>query len=624
MNAKDVHLHFFEASDIASAIIAESQEVIAWNKAMETLTGISKTIISGQLLNSKLPEKSKAEWPTMLKQVQSGQTLSTNFNLFSDQSSEAEGHFKTEIKLLTESDPGTKFIAISVRNISSARETEHQLQESYDRIENISKAAPVGIFRSSLEGRCVYVNEKWCDITGLKQSQALGDGWIRALHEDDRMKVLNEWQSTVEDEGTSFIEFRFQDPEGNITWVYGQAVLEYDQNGEKSGYIGTITDISKNKEGEEAVERERLRLETLLDSSPVGIFVTDFEGRCIYANQKAGEITGLTQDQMLDHGWTSTLHPEDKDLVMESWANSVKKNIPFREEYRFKQPSGEIRWVIGNAIAEKNLQGEILDYIGTITDITERKVSENEVIRLNTQLEKRVEMRTSELQNMMAETEAFNYSVSHDLRTPLRAAEMFSYLLKENCSNELSKEGLGYVDALRTCVGNMNQLINDLLALSRVGRHQIDSSKVNMNQLIKKCIAEISDGLDFSNVGFQIVDLPSAQGDKALFGYAFSNLLSNAVKYSSKEDSPKIEVTGRVENNDTIFSIRDNGVGFNIDHADKLFGVFERLHSEDEFEGTGIGLAIVKRVADRHNAKVWAEAEIGKGATFHISIPNKQ
>ena len=258
-------------------------------------------------------------------------------------------------------------------------------------------------------------------------------------------------------------------------------------------------------------------------------------------------------------------------------------------------------------------------YTGLKKEITERKRAEEKIQRLNRELEHRL----IEIRAANKELEAFSYSVSHDLRTPLRAIDGFSQILLEDYPDKLDREGRRVLSVIRDNTGRMGKLIEDLLALSRLGRKEIRKTKINMEKLVRGVFEELKGVTPEEKLRMKMNDLPPAGGDESLIREVLANLLSNAIKFSKNEKSPVIEVGGTLEDNENIYYVKDNGVGFDMKYRDKLFGVFQRLHSQQEFKGTGVGLAIVQRIIHRHDGRVWAEGKVNKGTTFYFTLPRK-
>jgi signal transduction histidine kinase len=250
-------------------------------------------------------------------------------------------------------------------------------------------------------------------------------------------------------------------------------------------------------------------------------------------------------------------------------------------------------------------------------ELVERKRAEAEVRQLNAELEGRVERRTAELAAANKELESFSYSVSHDLRAPLRGIAGFTRLLSEGYAQRLDAEGLRYLQRVRSAATRMGELIDDLLAFSRLGRRPLNTQRVEPARLVRALWNELKPHDDQRVVEFRLGDLPACQADPGLLRQVFANLLENALKYSHTREVGRIEVGWQAG----AYFVRDNGVGFEMQYADKLFGVFQRLHRDEDFEGTGVGLATVKRIVERHGGRIWAEGEVGRGATFYFSLP---
>jgi light-regulated signal transduction histidine kinase (bacteriophytochrome) len=239
---------------------------------------------------------------------------------------------------------------------------------------------------------------------------------------------------------------------------------------------------------------------------------------------------------------------------------------------------------------------------------------------LNSDLEKRVEERTAELEAANRELEAFSYSVSHDLRTPLRSVNGFTQILKEDFSQDFSQQALGFLNKIQVASNKMGLLIDDLLNFSRLGRKPLNIKPVNLNVIVQNVLDSLAPEMAGRQIDWSLPELPPANADSLLIQLVYANLIGNAVKYTGKCEIAHIEVGSMKIDGETVYYVRDNGAGFDMQYADKLFGVFQRLHADDEFMGTGIGLATVRRIVERHGGRIWAEAEVDKGAAFYFTL----
>jgi PAS domain S-box-containing protein len=374
---------------------------------------------------------------------------------------------------------------------------------------------------------------------------------------------------------------------------------------------------------EAALRESRRMLEDVLDTIPARVWWKDRNSVYLGCNrsfawdagyESPADLIGKDDFQM---GWKELAdrYRADDRMVVES--GQPKLNYEEPEVL----PNGSRIWVSTSKIPLRDLEGNIRGVLGTYEDITERKRAEKEIRTLNAELEQRVALRTEQLEATNRELEAFSYSVSHDLRAPLRAIDGFTRVLEEDYGPKLDPEGMRLCGVIRRNTGHMNELIDDLLSFSRLSRTEMDYRTVDMEAMARSVFQELVPGEARRRVDFRITRLPRVAGDPALLRQVWSNLISNAVKFSQKRTLARIEVECRSTPEEDVFSIRDNGSGFDMRYADRLFGVFQRLHSASEFEGTGVGLAIVQRIIHRHGGQVWAEGEADKGAVFYFALP---
>jgi light-regulated signal transduction histidine kinase (bacteriophytochrome) len=285
---------------------------------------------------------------------------------------------------------------------------------------------------------------------------------------------------------------------------------------------------------------------------------------------------------------------------------------------------GPERWITSKSSPLRNARGEVIGVIVVLNDITERKLAEEEIRRLNSNLERRVAERTAELQETIKDLESFSYSISHDLRAPLRHIGGFSQILLESVGGKLDVTARKHLEIVAGSARLMGQLVDDLLKFARLGRQNLSLTTVDMDAIARSVLDDQRQLEPERPVTTRCGPLPGTNGDAALLRQVLVNLVSNAFKYSRHQRQPVVEIGARTAPGETIYFVKDNGAGFDMRYADKLFGVFQRLHRHDEFEGTGVGLAIVQRIVHRHCGRVWAEAKEGEGATFYFALPTER
>lgn len=393
-----------------------------------------------------------------------------------------------------------------------------------------------------------------------------------------------------------------------------------DPKGNVIGFLGLANDITERKRAEEALYRSEQKFATIFHASPVALSVSEHDtGRFVEINEAMVQLARATsRDQLiglssLDFGFT----PEERQKVLDTLARFGRVN---RLEIKAQRSDGE-PFMAEVSVSPYELEGKHY-LLSNVVDITERYKAQEEIQRLNKDLEKRVAARTAELVAANQELETFNYSVSHDLRSPLRAVDGFSRYLQEEFSSQLSSEARDALDRVCEATARMDQLITGLLNLSQVGRTRLQSRPVNLSALAGAIAAELKQSEPRRDVQFAITPDLRAEGDPELLRSVLQNLIGNAWKYTGKHKKAHIEFGAEQIGDENAFYVRDDGAGFNQKNAAKLFTAFQRLHGAQEFPGTGIGLTIVQRILQRHGGRIWAEGAEDKGATFYFTIPS--
>jgi len=386
----------------------------------------------------------------------------------------------------------------------------------------------------------------------------------------------------------------------------------------EASHSGLTAEVAERARAEEAARTSEDRFRGAVDASLDAYFllravrddtdtITDFE--FVHANRNAASIVDMPADALPGQRLCEILPVNRTGGFLAKYARVVETRAALEEEFAIEAPGLKPKWIhhqivpVGDGVAINS------------RDVTDRKHSEEAIRDLNASLE----TRASELEAANKQLEAFSYSVSHDLRAPLRAVDGFSRILLEDHAPQLDAEGKRLLGVVRSNTRQMGQLIDDLLSFSRIGRQEMARTAVDMRALADEAFRGLVAADE--RISFTVGDLPHADADPRLMRQVWVNLVSNALKFTRPKAERAIAIAGRTEPDRVVYSVRDNGVGFDMAYANKLFGVFQRLHSSQEFEGTGVGLALVQRIIHRHGGEVWAEGKVGEGATFSFSLP---
>jgi hypothetical protein len=605
--------------------------------------------------------------------------------------------------------PAVGCIVVNYRDVTARKAAEEALRESEARFRLAVEASNVGLWDWDLRTNKVYFSPEWKRQIGYRDEEISNylDEWQSRLHPEDLRPTLKRVEVFLNDpQGRYEVEFRFRHKDGSYRWIFAHGDVMRDAEGKPVRMLGCHIDITERKETERALER-RVALERLIGSLSnrfIDLAAEELPAGIGWALEAVGRFTGADRASVLLvtedgrhlrplQGWTAEGPEPDiqnlQDLPIEAFPwfeqklrNGEVVNIPCVDDLPDELSIGKavfqarghrsvlmapinarrtaVGFVALTAVREQREWSDdvvsLLKVVGEIcANAFDRERSDAEIRKLNAELEQRVRERTIQLEDANKELEAFSYSVSHDLRAPLRTLDGFAELLARRCSAQLSEDGQFLLQNLRQTANQMGRLIDDLLELARTSREPLKTRLVEPGELVRTALRELQGQLTGRRVDITIGELPRCQADPTLLKQVFVNLLSNAIKYTGKREVAKIEIgvregaecgvryesaeSGSAEcevmgagletshfalrtlRTSHVFFVKDNGAGFDMAQADKLFGVFRRLHSPDEYEGTGVGLAIVQRVVHRHGGRIWAEAEVDKGATFYFTLP---
>ncbi len=500
---------------------------------------------------------------------------------------------------------------------------------------------------TDVHGTITYVNDKFCAISKYSRQELVGQNH-RILKSGHHPKEFFQQMYRIIANGRVWRgEICNRAKDGSLYWVDATIVPFLEGDGKPRQYMAIRTDITERKQAEErlaaqgeelshqaeellrsqeALEQQQLILHSVLDSMAEGLVATDEQGKFIIWNPAAAKIVGMGAENVPSGEWnkhygvfmsdTVTAYPPDQNPLL----RAIHGEAGTAELYVRNSELDEGAWleVTGGPLKDKT--GRIRGGVVAFRDITQRKIDEQEIRKLNEDLELMVAERTAELQGANRELEAFTYSVSHDLRAPLRHIGGFSRILMEDFGPGMPPEARLHVERIEDGVRRMGLLVDELLNLARVGRHTLALQPTELNSILEDVVTLLQPEIGSRSVTWKIDKLPPAKCDPVLVKQVFQNLVSNALKFTRPRNPAVIEISHRRAGGETAIFVRDNGVGFSMKYKDKLFGVFQRLHRAEDFEGTGIGLATVQRIVHKHGGRVWAESELDKGATFYFTL----
>jgi PAS domain S-box-containing protein len=518
-------------------------------------------------------------------------------------------------------EPAVAALVSNFRDITERKQAEENIRRTLKEVSDYKYALDESSIVAITDQRGVikYVNDNFCKISKYSRGELIGQDH-RIINSGYHPKefIRHLWVTIAKGKIWKG-ELKNKAKDGTIYWVDTTIIPFLNGEGKPYQYVAIRADITERKETEQALNESQQLLSAIIDNSTAVIYVKNLQGQYILVNRRFAELFHVRMDDIPGKTDYDIFPKEQADAFREMDMRTATAGHPLTEEELAPHDDGLHAYIsVKSTLRHKN--GKPYAIFGISTDITDLKKAQLEVQKLNEELEQKVIDRTAELQSANKELESFTYSVSHDLRSPLRIIDGYADILTTDYKDKLDEEGNRTLTIIKTNARRMGQLIDDLLNLSHTGRKELVVHLTDMDKLVKAVMDEQL-SLTRNIVTVNIGKLEPAQCDSSLLRQVWINLISNAIKYSGKQERPEIQISSLRNKKEIVYSIQDNGVGFDMKYAEKLFGVFQRLHRVTEFEGTGIGLALVHRILVRHRGKIWAESEQGKGAIFYFSLP---
>jgi hypothetical protein len=537
--------------------------------------------------------------------------------------------------LMEESGEGVTGVMVSAYDVTETVLAKRAAKEAEERLKLAIESTGMGTYEVDLVDNQMTYSRSFLQIFGMNPDLPVDrKALVSRIHPDD-LDIRRKAHERSLQTGVLTYEFRLNRGDNEWRWIKAWGRVLFDEAGKPLRLTGTILDTTEEKLTLLALRSSEKRFRTLADTLPAMVWISDPEGNLYYYNRSVYEYSGFTPEDLARVGWIEIVHPEDRKENIEKWMHSIRTGEAFLFEHRFRRQDGAYRWQLSRAVPQYNENGQVEMWVGSSTDIHEHKIFADE-------LEQQVNQRTQELMDsnealLKSNTELaqFAYVASHDLQEPLRKIQTFVTMVSDLESSRISEKGAEILQRLRSTAERMQQLVIDLLSYSRVNKMENHFTKTDLNYLVHTILQQLEESIDHRQIKIQLDTLPVMWAVPFQIEQLFTNLLSNAIKFSDQGKSAKIQIryqylpagkhTEQGLNKSWTYhkiEVEDNGIGFDNEYRDRIFQVFQRLHGKDTFPGTGIGLAICKKIIDNHQGLIKASGTIGKGAMFTIFIPD--
>jgi PAS domain S-box-containing protein len=598
------------------AIIGKTPEgiITSWNQAAERMLGYSAEEIIGQPMTILIPADHLDEEANILERVKRGEHIRHYETV---RRRKHGGTIDLSLTISPIRDALGKIVGVSkiARDITLQKRTEEAARVREEQFSLFIEHSPVALAMFDRDMCYLAASRRWLADYGITGQAIIGRSHYEVFPEiPARWRAIHQRCLTGAVERSD--EERFERPDGTAQWIRWEVRPWRVPNGRIGGILIFSEDISARKHDEEA----RAQLAAIVESSDDAIVGKTPDGIITSWNQGAVRLFGYTSEEIIGQPVTVCIPADHLDEEIQILERLRRGEYIRHYETVRRRKDGSLVDVSLTISPIHDALGKIVGVSKIARDITDRKRAQEKIQQLNNELEQRVLERTAQLEAANKELEAFSYSVSHDLRAPLRAVDGFSQAVEEDYGPLLPEEGRRFLHTIREGAQRMGTLIDDLLSFSQLSRQPVSQHTVDNERLVREVLEELNPAQQGRQVEIRVGALPPSQGDAALLKQVWVNLLSNALKYTRKRAAAVIEVGCGREQNEDVYFVRDNGTGFDMQYADKLFGVFQRLHRMEDYEGTGVGLAIVQRVIHRHGGRVWADAAPDRGATFYFTL----
>jgi PAS domain S-box-containing protein len=513
--------------------------------------------------------------------------------------------------LLRSSDGKPVRMVGAMRDVTARKQAEAEIRRSEQHYRELTEAMPSIIWMATADGREEYYNQQWMDFSGLSLEQTLAQGWLSLIHPDDRAEALRVWTNAIAIGQGYQVEQRVRRHDGEYRWLLVHALPLRDENGEVIRWLGTAMDIHARKQAEAMIQQSEERFRLVARATNDAIYDLDLVNKRGWQNEAGNRLLGFERTD-IDSGcetWKERLHPDFRDKVPASLRRAIEQGKDqWVYEYPYRKPDGTYAHILDRCHIIRDAQGTPVRMVGSMADLTDLKQAQREL-----------ERQALELKRSNQELEQFAYIVSHDLQEPLRTVTGFAGILKKKLAASSTQEVDEILAFIVDAADRMKQLIRSLLEYSRIGTAEVKLAPTDFNEVLDQVNANLQRSIRETNADVQAGPLPTLPADQTQMIQLLQNLVSNAIKFRS-ENPLRISIDAREQSYHWQFSVRDTGIGMDMKFAQKIFQVFQRLHSRAQYEGTGIGLATCKKIVERHGGQIWVESVPGEGSVFYFTL----
>jgi PAS domain S-box-containing protein len=509
-------------------------------------------------------------------------------------------------------------------DITDRKQAQETLRESEERFRSLLENSVDIAYRYNLQAGCYdYMSPVSERVLGFtpQEINEMGDAQMLArIHPDDQAHYLVDLKR-VDETGKGKLEYRFKEKGGSYRWLADYVTVINSEGGEPLYRGGIIRDITERKQAEEALTESRERFRNLADAMPQLVWSSGADGVIDYYNHRLSEYDELKQGANVDYPWVAPLHPDDLHISRDAWWHAVQTGETFQVEHRMRIADGSYRWHLSRGVPLRDEHGAVIRWYGTSTDVQDLKEAEQSIATY-----------VKKLEDSNKELQEFAFIASHDLQEPLRKIESFSRMLLSRSDENLDDQQRDYLGRIRSAVDRMRLMIDDLLSLSRISTRGKSFVRVDLNQVATEVLSDLEERIKGTGAQVEVKPLPSIEADPTQIQQLFQNLIGNALKFYRPEEPPRVQVWSQYPSNSPSKAasdgrqvlelfVEDNGIGFDESRVEQIFQPFQRLVGRSQFEGSGIGLAICRKIVERHGGEITASSTPGIGSTFRVVLP---